>query len=274
MSTLIRTLAGLFFLLPLIVCAEAISVGVSVPPQKYLVERIGGPHVSVFVMLRPGDSPENFDPGPAQIQTLNRAALYFPVGLEFEKKWLAGLSREDHGVHIIECCQAITAGQDSKLDQHVWISVRNARLLAGQIKTALLELDPANATDYEKNYLALTGELAELDIEITQSLETRRTDFFIVAHAALGHFAADYGLVQLALEEGGKELGAKSLVRLARKARSENIQMLFVQQQHPSNSALTLARELNAELVEINPMPDDYLSGLREIARLLAMATR
>ena len=260
--------------LPSHVVAEKLRIGVSIEPQKYLVERIGGEHVDITVMLRPGDSPEHFDPSPGQIQALANTSIYFPVGLEFEQGWLNGLVKENRHTHIVACCERVFVARNGELDRHGWVSVRNAGRLAKLIRDELILIDPTHAEDFEANYLALSSELAMLDREIVESLEQRRTDYFIVSHAALGHFAADYGLKQLALEEGGVEVGARSLVSLARKARNENITTLFTQQQHPSSSAITLAREIDAKLVEIDPLPEDYISGLREIARQLASATR
>ena len=260
--------------LPSLVSAEKMQVGVSIAPQKYLVERIGGEHVVVSVMLKPGDSPEHFDPSPGQIALLNKASLYFPVGLEFERGWLQGFIEQNSNTRVVDCCSGVFASNREGLDTHAWISVRNAGRLAKLIHDELLAIDADNAAHYAENYEQLSRDLAMLDEEITASLEQRRTDYFIVSHAAFGHFAADYGLKQLALEEGGIEVGAKSLIRLARKARSEKITTLFTQQQHPSTSALALAREINARLVEIDPLPLDYISGMREIARQVAIATR
>ena len=52
------------------VCAEPIPVFVSILPQKYFVERIGGDEVNVEVMVKPGESPATFNPNPKKISRL------------------------------------------------------------------------------------------------------------------------------------------------------------------------------------------------------------
>ena len=44
--------------------AEPIPAFVSIAPQKYFVERIGGKEVEVEVMVKPGESPATFNPNP------------------------------------------------------------------------------------------------------------------------------------------------------------------------------------------------------------------
>jgi zinc transport system substrate-binding protein len=72
------------FLLLLAACRPAapaaetgrIRVAVTVPPQAYFVERIGGRHVEVEVMVPPGYSHVDYSPTPRQIVELSRARLY------------------------------------------------------------------------------------------------------------------------------------------------------------------------------------------------------
>ena len=47
--------------------AGKLSVFVSILPQKYFVERIGGEHVRVSVMVGPGQSPATYEPRPRQM---------------------------------------------------------------------------------------------------------------------------------------------------------------------------------------------------------------
>lgn len=253
---------------------EAIRVFVSIPPQQYLLERIGQENVDVQVMLKPGDSAETFDPSLKQIRELNTAQLYFPIGVAFEKKWLDSIRNSDSRIKVVDCCNNIIEKHSNALDNHVWTSARNFQLLAALIKKELIAFDAEHALQYEHNYSALIFELEQLDNEIYAILNQRRTDYFIISHAALGHFADDYGLIQLPLEKQGKELGAKSLVNLVRQARQEKIQTLFVQKQHLTAAALAFANEIDAEVIEVDPLHGDYIANLRNITKLIAAATR
>ena len=63
-------------------------VTVSILPEQYFVERIGGDHVAVNVMVGPGDEPHTYEPKPEQMTALSNSAAYFSIGVEFEDAWL------------------------------------------------------------------------------------------------------------------------------------------------------------------------------------------
>ena len=54
---------------------------------------------------------------------------------------------------------------EEEMDEHVWLSLRNAELLCGSIADELGKIDPANADTYKKNAQAYKDELAALDKE-------------------------------------------------------------------------------------------------------------
>ncbi len=75
-------------LTPTLGSPEPLWVFVSVLPQKTFVEKVGGDHVEVLSMVRPGHSPATCDPTPQQINALTKAALYVRTGVAFENAWM------------------------------------------------------------------------------------------------------------------------------------------------------------------------------------------
>ena len=61
---------------------------VSISPQKYFVQKIGGDLVDVSVLVPAGANPHNFEPKPRQMAELSKSAVYFAVGIDFEMFWL------------------------------------------------------------------------------------------------------------------------------------------------------------------------------------------
>jgi zinc transport system substrate-binding protein len=64
--------------------AAKVEVMVSVAPQKWLVETIGGGHVESRVLVPPGRDPHTFEPSPRQVAALSGAAIWFTMDMEFE----------------------------------------------------------------------------------------------------------------------------------------------------------------------------------------------
>ena len=56
---------------------DTFTVTVSIPPQKYFLERIGGGRVQVNVMVPPGGNPHSYEPTPQQMKELSRSQGVF-----------------------------------------------------------------------------------------------------------------------------------------------------------------------------------------------------
>ncbi len=61
---------------------------VSILPQAYFVERVGGENITVSVLVGPGQSPHAFEPTPRQIMAMSQADIFFKIGLPFEDRLL------------------------------------------------------------------------------------------------------------------------------------------------------------------------------------------
>ena len=67
---------------------ELLQVAVSIIPQKILVEHIGGRHVEVHLMVRPGHNPTTYEPTSRQMVGLAGVDLYYRIGVPFEHVWM------------------------------------------------------------------------------------------------------------------------------------------------------------------------------------------
>lgn len=276
--------AGMLCCLPVMADAEEAAghspsrtLMVSIPPQKFLAQSIGGALVEVRVMLEPGYAPETYEPTPAQLAHLAGAGLYFSIGVPFESAWLPEIARQNSELQIVECCAGLAAAHkdsDGHDDPHVWVDPLQFLRAAQLIHAALVQRDVGNRRLYDGNYRKLSEELIRVHRDLRHLLKDRRIDEFIISHGALGPLADAYGLKQVALDTGGRELGPKALAGVVDLARRQNIRIVFVQKQHGRGPAEALAREIGAELVEIDPLAENYLDNMRTMGRLLAMATR
>lgn len=252
--------------------ASALAVFVSIPPQQYFVERIGGERVAVSVMLEPGHAPETWEPSPRKVAALQAARIYFRIGVPFERGWLGALPEGPAGFTLVDSGPP-RAAADAHADPHAWVTPEDATRIAESVRAALCAADPEGADFYAANHARLQQELALLERDIRAQLAKPRTRYFLISHDSLGRFAAAYGLQQVALEEGGREVGPRRLAEIIALARTEQIRTVLVQRQYHSATARTLARELGAEVIEIDPLAADYAGAMRAIARAVARAT-
>ncbi|NLF31300.1 MAG: zinc ABC transporter solute-binding protein [Planctomycetes bacterium] len=253
------------------------SVVVSVLPHAYLVERIAAGHVDVHVLVGAGQNPHTFEPTPRQVSRLGRADLFFTIGAPFEQTIVRKLSSggrlrvvdtrrgielatmEEHGGHDHD-------HHEGDLDPHVWMSPPLAAIQARTMCDALVELDGAHRDEYEANLRQLAADLDAADAEIAAVLAPLKGRTLYVFHPAFGYFARRYGLVQRAVETGGKSPAARDLKALIDQARGDGVRVIFVQPQFSDHAARTVAEQIGGAVVPIDPLARDYLGNLRRIA--------
>ena len=85
----------------------SLKVFVSILPEAWFVERIGGPHVSVEVLVGPGQSPHTFEPTPRQMVSLGMAPLYFSIGWPFEERLLEKIKATAPNLRVVDLRKGI-----------------------------------------------------------------------------------------------------------------------------------------------------------------------
>ncbi len=280
---------------------QSIPVFVSIVPQKYFVEKIGGNLVSVSVMVQPGANPHVYEPRPNQMAGLSKARLYFAIGVTFENAWLPRFAKLNPQMRIVHSDKGINkmamvahhhpdeetvhphaprlkdAHRDEApgaLDPHVWVSPPEVKMISRNILGALVDIDPANNRTYKSNYEAFLKEIEELDRDLKKIFLDKRGLKFMVYHPAWGYFARAYGLNQVPVELEGKEPKPEQLKALIEQSRKEGIKIIFVQPQFSTKSAETIAKAIGGQVIFADPLREDWEQNLREQAEKFKEALR
>ena len=119
--------------------------------------------------------------------------------------------------------------------------------------------------ELEDNYSKLIKDLTRLDQDIRLRLAHLDNRYIVVSHPSWGYYADAYGLIQMPIESDGKEVRAKSLVKLIEFSRSKHINRIFVQKQFNQSSAIILANEIDAQVIELDPLAEDYIANLYHV---------
>ncbi len=242
------------------------TVLASVVPQAYFVKRIAGDLVDVKVMIPPGASPTTYEPTMEQMLALSGASLYIKVGhpsFPFEKAWLDKLLRQGRRIKVVDCSKGLELLQG---DPHIWLSPKLARTMAGSIAAAIKGLIPGKGDTIDANLKKLLVDIDELDRTFKEALSQVTTRRFYVFHPAWGYLASEYGLEQVAIEKGHKEPSPADLQSIVSSARSDGVRVVFAEPQLSTESAGLVAKELGGRVVIIDPLPADWLDGMRKTA--------
>lgn len=272
-------------------------ISVSILPEKYLVNRIAGEKYEVNVLIPPGASPASYEPSPKQIAGLEHSKLYFRIGhILFEKIWISRLAEQNSHVEIIDLSEGlellileehehfseenmtgdkhhISSETDDhhkdNLDPHIWMSPKNMIKISEKLLIGMIKIYPSDSSLFRTNYLSLIGEINSIDSLYTADSEILRGLNFFIYHPALGYLAKDFSMVQHVLEVEGKEPGPAHIAAMVDEAKKNNIKFIFVQKQFNQDNAKTLAKEINAEVINIDPLAEDWPGQMRFIHRVL-----
>lgn len=258
-----------------------LRVAVSVPPQAWFAERIGGGRVAVEVMIPPGFSHVDYPLTPRQMAALAETDIYIKVGhpsFDYERRYIDPFLAQVPGVRIVDMSQGMRLiaghGHDHDPgehdhgdgDPHVWVAPETVAVAAGNIARALEAADPAGAPLYRANLHSFLEEIDRLDREIRAELAAVPVRKFIVYHPGWGYFARQYGLEQIAIEAEGKEPGAAQMIELIDRARREGVRLVFVEGGFPRESAQVIADALDGRVVLADPQRKDWPENLRQVA--------
>lgn len=85
--------------------------------------------------------------------------------------------------------------EEAEYDEHVWLSLKNAKLFCSVIAEKLCEIDPANAQAYTANAKAYTDKLAALDAQYQSAVDEAALDTLIFADRfPFRYLVDDYGI--------------------------------------------------------------------------------
>ncbi len=285
--------------------AEKIAVFVSIPPQKWLIDRIGGEILHTSVLVGKGQDPHTFEPSPKQIAALSAAKIWFISDMEFEHQLMKKIQQNNPKLHIVEMNHGVKRleieedhhhddhGHDDhhkhnednhadhhdenhseheEFDPHVWLSPANLKKMADTVTLELTELDNSHATVYRQNNISVQQELTELHRAITTQLSPYAGSSFYVYHPSFGHFAHAYKLEQHAVEIEGKSPTPKQIKALISQAKAENIKVIFVQPQFDPKSARAVATAIGGDVVALDALEEDVVSNLRIMADKISSA--
>jgi zinc transport system substrate-binding protein len=272
-----------------------LTVAASFYPMEFLAEQIGGEHVSVTDLTKPGTEPHDLELSPRQTGELGEAGLIvYLKGLQpavDEAVAQSGARNiaevttftelQDHGTSVGHAGEPSTAESaaeedpegDTASDPHIWLDPVKYAEAAQGVGKAMAKADPDHAADYRKNTDALVGRLQDLDREFRDGLQNRTTDTFITTHAAFGYLADRYGLDQEAIsgidpESEPSPARMKELHEIAAKNKTSTV---FFETLADDRTARTLADDTGLRTDVLDPIEgitdtsegDDYLEVMQ-----------
>ncbi|MFD4946104.1 metal ABC transporter substrate-binding protein [Streptomyces sp. NPDC058239] len=267
---------------------DKLNVVASFYPMQFLAEQIGGKHVSVSTLTKPGAEPHDLELTPRQIGGLGDAdyILYLkgvqPAVDDAIKQSgskdsvdASTLTRlEDHGTetggdeHGHE-----HHGDEAGADPHIWLDPVKYAEVAKGVGKSLEKTDPDHAADYRKNTDALVDKLDALNTAYETGLKDTATKTFITTHSAFGYLAERYGLTQegIAGIDPEAEPTPARISEIHTVAKKNKVTTVFFETLASDKTAKTLAKDTGLKTGVLDPLEgitdkskgDDYFEVMQ-----------
>ena len=282
-------LAVISYSTPLVAKVRKISVTVSIAPQIHFLEKIGGERVEVNLLLPPGKDPHSYAPTPNRMAKLAKSDLLFLIGVPFERTLLPKIRSVAPNTRIVQTQKGIrkrkqTSDREEEHhehekehgeeghDPHIWLAPPLVKIQARHIVRALTEADPVGASYYSARYGRFMSELDRLHESAVAAFARYRGRTVYVFHPSFGYFTDAYGLKQKAVETEGNRPKIKDLAAFVKRAKKENVRVLFVQPQFDPTAARKIANAIDATVVTIDPLAEDYLANMERMVHQIRAA--
>lgn len=247
--------------------------------------QIAGDRADVISLVPPGVEPHDWEPSPQDVAQVRRARLFVYNGAGFEQSadrlLQAVAGRDGTAVNATAGLDLIAGPGEAKaatgsVDPHVWLDPVLAQAQVATIRAALERADPPNAAAYADGARRFTAQLGALHDAYRDGLRQCARRSLVVSHGAFTYLARRYDLRQIAVtgRRPESEPSPADLAAIVRAARREKAQYVFVETLVSPRLAETLAREVGARILVLDPVEGltreaaaagrDYLSLMRD----------
>ena len=144
-------------------------------------------------------------------------------------------------------------------DPHIWLSPKNAAIMADNICNALVEQYPQYADIFIDNNRILSDSISEVSDYAASQLENLSHREIITFHDGFSYMAEAFDLKILYAieEESGSEPSARELITLIEMIQSHQLPALFIEKNNPGSAAMIISDEINIDVFSL----DMALSG-------------
>ena len=194
-----------------------LDIVVTIFPVYDWVRNVVGdaPNVNVTLLLDNGTDMHSYQPSADDIITISTANVFIYVGGESDE-WveevieqspnkdliaislldiLGDSAKEEEVIEGMEIEEEEEAEEETEYDEHVWLSLKNAKLFVKEIESAIERADSVNADTYRSNAEAYIEKLDELDKKYeTVVSESNRNIVLFADRFPFRYMIDDYGL--------------------------------------------------------------------------------
>lgn len=230
--------------------------------------------VTLSLLVENGTDMHSFQPSFSDVAKIKRCDVLILVGGESDR-WVAEAADEDttviklselDGIRLYEVSAESGEhdhehdhedGHNHAFDEHLWLSLANARVAAGAICEALCDVDGENQDAYKANLAAYSDKLLALDERFWELTEGADQTLIFADRFPFVYLFEDYGLRYYAAFEGcttDTNADFETVVRLAKAADGQSGRWILVTESSDRALAESVIRAAARDDLEIREL--------------------
>lgn len=240
--------------------AERLKVSASFYPLAHFAGMVGGDSVEVIQIMPAGADPHDFEPTPGDIRNVLRSEVFIYNGAGIDP-WAERIitDLQKRGVLTLEMTgyfDLFMTEKAGKYDPHIWLDPLLVRKEIEIIRDLLIKADPDNNDRYRENSAAYINKLVRLHLKYTEGLKSCKSRSIVVSHNAFSYLAERYNLDNLPISgiSTDEEPSPRRMAEISRVVRKKNLGYIFFETLTSQKIAETIAREVGAETLFLNPI--------------------
>jgi len=251
---------GLVLLLLVSSVYAKLIVTTTIYPLYGIVKKVAGNEVQLNNLIPFGTEAHEFEPTPKDMVLLSKSDLFIMSSSVMEP-WSKKIVKANNLQNItVDMSKLVTIKthksfeEGKTFDPHYWLSFDNYIKMIKEIKSLLIQKDPANSVIYEKNEKNYLQKIKALQGKY-EALKSCKNKKVIVNHDAFGYLSDDYGIKQYSIAgmSPDEQPSAKQIAQLINIAKKEHIHTVFFEEFANDKVAKTIARESGASSEALSP---------------------
>jgi zinc transport system substrate-binding protein len=250
-----------------------VSIATTVRPLQLIAESIVGESGTVTSIVGRQDSPHQFVLTPSDRLAIASADLLIWIGPELEVYLADFLNDESRSGSIITVLEnpALTIHKiNDEIDAHFWLNSDNGIALAKEIKDRLIEIDQAQAAQYQSRFESFVAEIETTNRDLTERFSTSHNNY-LVYHNAYQYFERQFGLQHSValLADPETQPGIQHILRTRELVENSMPNCLLVELESSMELATTLTDGMDIRTVSVDHLGYDVLPSDNPYRQLL-----
>ncbi len=239
------------------------KVVVSINPIHALVSGVMKGVGQPTLLLSGHESGHHFSLTPSKAEAISGADLFIWVGPAMEtvlQEPVTKLATNGRVLTLLDLSDLQKLELETgKIDPHIWLDPKNAKVIVKHVATMLSGMDPSHAGVYESNASQIQIKLDQLDNKLVQDLASCKDKPYFVYHDAFQYFEKAFGLQRSVpvVKDAEHSVRASQRVLIEKVAKERSVRCIFGEPDHGEKIVKSLAEQLNLHVDVLDPMGVD-----------------